>query len=251
MPLKEESGSIKVPYPVWRITHLSDFIVYLEKHCDYELSLFRGQSEDKDLLPRIARVRHLITELLQFENRMMQEFKREAEIYQSPLPPTMWEILAIAQHHGLPTRYLDWTKNPLAALWFAIRNPARNKDLDGVVWIFHPEENDYIQDPEYYPSPFKVTRTRVFEPRPVTPRIKAQEGIFTVHKFMENKKKFIALQKNRRYYKKLSKILIDPNSFHTIRFELDRCGIHASSLFPDLEGVAKRLTWKYTLSGDE
>ncbi len=251
MPLEEISGSKKASYPVWRITQLSDFIEYLEQHCDYDLSLFRGQREDKDLLPRIARVGLRDPESLQFENKMMQAFQREAVTYLSPSPTNMWDWLAIAQHHGLPTRYLDWTKNPLAALWFAIRNPAEQKDLDCVVWIFHPEENDYIQEPETSPSPFDVKRTMVFEPRHVTPRIRAQEGIFTVHRFMETTKQFVPLQQQKNYYKKLSKILIDPINFPPIRFDLDRCGVHASSLFPDLEGVAKRVSWRYTLSEDE
>jgi hypothetical protein len=99
--------------------------------------IYRGQREDKPLRPRLGR---LVPKgkRKKIERLMFDEFKRTSIALTDLQPESDWDFLAIAQHHNLPTRLLDWTHSALAALWFAVeKEPAQDsgKKLDAVVWM--------------------------------------------------------------------------------------------------------------------
>ena len=132
--------------------------------------VFRGHSHiDYELLPRIGRgdieVRH--------ETRIFDFFVREAAAYLSPMPASEWELLALARHHGLPTRLLDWTENPLVAAYFAC---LEQYDVDGAIYMLNT--NEVISEQM---SPFEIDTVLRYRPSHVTRRIAAQRGLFTVH----------------------------------------------------------------------
>lgn len=227
---------------------LGRFLKFLDDNCDRDGALFRGQPEDKPLLPRLA--------LLKFkepraraEQRMFREFKRKALPYLEVGPGSDWDWLALARHHGLPTRLLDWTSNPLAALWFAVREPP-SLGANGVLWVLSPEGDDYASLDEAE-SPFDIARTRVFQPRHVTRRIIAQSGWFTAHKLLTGQKEFVPLEKNARFNRRLLKVIIRSTRFADLRWDLDRFGINAASLYPDIDGLCRHLEWEASLTADE
>lgn len=103
---------------------------------------FRGQSkrttDGYPLTPSVARYKHLgglsLIEREQKECEVLETFSNHLLTYVQHRPQTAWEELAIAQHHGLPTRFMDWTTNPLVALYFAVRNTG-GRSADSAVYV--------------------------------------------------------------------------------------------------------------------
>ena len=232
---------------------VSQFLAFIEETKKKEKDkgnnadfIFRGQSTDEPLIPGIARLKPK-GELLNVEELMLREFERLSLPFAEFEPRDPWDLLALAQHHGLPTRLLDWSYSALAALWFCVKQPPKKDDygkqLDGVVWLFKTVREDFINFPTKE-TPFVQTWTRIFRPRSITRRIMAQTGVFTCHLRTKNGM-FIPLEWNKKYKDRLIKIGIPASRFSDIRDQLDACGVNKVSLFPDLDGLAGHLQFRY------
>jgi hypothetical protein len=210
--------------------------------------LFRGQPCDKPLLPKLGRVLPK-GKLPKIEKLLLGKFDRASLPFRQFEPKNKWDLLALAQHHGLPTRLLDWTSSALAALWFAVRHPPEKRQSgkgleDGVVWVLCALVEDFRLQTKYSPFDNK-SRTLIFRPKAISPRIVAQSSVFTVHRLHKGVK-FVALEDNRSYKDKLVKLVVPPSAFEGIRDELNMMNANAALLFPDLDGLCSHLSWRYT-----
>lgn len=178
----------------------------------------------------------------EYEHTLFKSFKRQARVYTKEVPKDNdWEWLGFAQHYGLPTRLLDWSKNPLAALYFAARDTSSNNDA----WVYVMEFGSLAKGHEYMidisnppaksPLEYKCNFNR-YIPSITDARMATQQSVFTIGedpfhlicdmKEVENKK-----------------IVINSGSKEKIRKQLQRLGVNQSSLFPDIVGLAQNLEW--------
>jgi hypothetical protein len=216
---------------------------------------FRGHSDASwELVPTIGRpnfYKHAGHSIEKFElgqeKSLLHRFQRYAYAQtQKILDP--WEALFLARHHGLPVRLLDWTTNPLVALYHAVLFTDDPRS-DGAIWAFcrikdDSKDIDVLKEINEKRSPFDILGIRIVYPVYISPRMVAQSGCFTIH---HNPRCRLNLDSPTNYPAdsfdifELRKWTIPKSSKAGFLDILERMAINTRTLFPDLDGLAKGL----------
>jgi hypothetical protein len=192
---------------------------------------FRGQNVSSwKLIPRAGRP----SIAGRNDKVLFKHWKRRSIAYLQKENYTNWEFLAIANHTGVPTRLLDWSQNPLVAVFFAC---IENFDSDGAVYIYEP--SGYVKMEEF--DPFDIEEDTIYfvQPTASSDRIINQVGYFSIH----NKPNFELTDKTAD--SSIEKVIIPKEFKKEIIFMLNQFGINNLTIYPDLEGLSKHLVWFY------
>jgi len=200
------------------------------------------------------------------EEHILRNFLRYSRPYLSQTPVNEWEVLVAAQHHGLPTRLLDWTYSPLVAAHFATLNSDRASDP--VIWRLDwkrvhqyfrlPELALLIQDLEgilggdrpltpwvlFSSPPNAKSFACMLEPPSLNPRIVAQSATFTL--CSDKYQSFDGFLEKNGLGSALTKFIIPAGETARFRDQLDLVDVDERRLFPDLDGVAAEMRRYYS-----
>ena len=220
----------------------------------------------------------------QLERHLLRNFRKYA---QSDIGAfgAFWHLLAVAQHHGLPTRLLDWTYSPYVALHFATAN-IEKFDIDGVIWVVDFEKT-HDRLPDALRKLLRTEGAQAFTVELLTSLRRKKQSLATeersFHEFVETLTEFDGLGSdgefllffeppsiNERIVNQFALFSVMPNPQCAIdawltdnpdlfrrlvipaemkwecRDKLDQCNITERVLFPGLDGLGSWLKRHYS-----
>ena len=229
--------------------------------------VFRGMAlAGNDLSTTLIRLQGRHDDLRKLEGHLLRNFRKYAHA-DAAASDSVWNWLALAAHHGLPTRLLDWTYSPFVALHFATKD-LRHYERDGVVWCVNHRETNVLL-PSALRDSLESEGSDVFtvemlshaastlealeqlspdafvlflEPPSIDARIVNQFALFSLVSTPDR-----ALHEWLAAHPALCRRLVIPAELKwEVRDKLDQAGITERVLFPGLDGLTAWLTRYYT-----
>jgi hypothetical protein len=255
--------------PRWRKAKLPTQSEGVRPYGEEKALWFRGQSNvGWGLIPKIWREEYRDAN----EAEMRLEFESVGHPFTKlGLAYDKWHWYFLMQHYRAPTRLLDWTVNPLVALYFAVSDSLTN---DAAVWVVDPwrwnrahvkhlfgpavagwrETAAYLLDLEdAFDTEISEQQTKkkwpvAIEPSHIDQRIAAQGSKFVLFGRQKDMVDSPAINRPRGGDGKhaiLDRVVITKKWAPTLRAELNQIGINERSMFPDLEGLGRHIAWEW------
>jgi hypothetical protein len=220
--------------------------------------IYRGHSDGKNwhLIHSLARLisSENIDQLETYndwqglEDHLIGRFQRAAQPYLENVPQTRLEWIVLGQHYGLPTRLLDWTENPLVALFFALID---EKNTESAVWIIEPGTYTTLDiDIE------NIKCLWMFFPCHIDKRIISQKGCFTIEPLPKEIIQIKGIDEHFEDYdstiSSLTKVIIpnDKKIKENLLLKLMDLGVDNNFVFPDMEGLTRQIKFDFLKNRD-
>ena len=200
--------------------------------------------------------------------QLLRELFHSKSLSQQWPPPQLWTLIAVAQHYGIPTRFLDWTRSPYVAAYFAAESILRQGAADPlrralVIWAFDLKQagtganvaRDAAHDPDDRAGDSRRGIIQIIQtPYASSRNLAAQQGVHMLYRSMEDHTELEIVRRDsfddelRRahmrvgsYAKALYKFMLPAQEAAAVLRLLAKHGVTGATMFPGFDGVTRSI----------